>query len=416
MPASPTEPMIHLRQRDPQTFTGSPDTDVDDWLQNYERVSKHNRWDETIKLANVVFFLSDTALRWFENNEETLTSWDAFKEAATNTFGHADTRRQQAKERLSRRYQLSSETSTAYIADVLRLCTRSDPDMTETDKVSHLLKGISENLFSVVGPKSPATVHDFISECKTQEDLRGRRVFQPSFQRLPEVSTPTSIDPSLAEYVRDVVRHEVHKLWTQFGPPPALSQPASSTFPRGDIQGLQSLIQDELRTAPTNPPEIYSPAPLCALQHCPPIPPRRSQLPTYSGPTPWRQRSTRHELNTWRTDDNRPVCFYCHTPGHVIRYCHRRFLAESSRPFRLTDDTASQPSASARHYEPQRFNNVPPTPPSGTLQYDSRRSRSPTNTFNQPSRRPIRSPSPYPVRRRSVSPLDTPATSRDPLN
>lgn len=98
-----------------------------------------------------------------------------------------DMRCQQAKEQLSRRYQICSETSIAYIADVIHLCTRAGLDMTNMNKVNHLLKSISESRFSAVGHKCTATIHDFTSECITQEDLRGRRMFQSSFQRLPEV-------------------------------------------------------------------------------------------------------------------------------------------------------------------------------------------------------------------------------------
>ncbi|UYV60544.1 K02A2.6-like, partial [Cordylochernes scorpioides] len=36
-------------------------------------VAKFNRWDDTMCLANAVFFLEETALKWFENNEETHT-------------------------------------------------------------------------------------------------------------------------------------------------------------------------------------------------------------------------------------------------------------------------------------------------------------------------------------------------------
>ncbi|GFS78060.1 CCHC-type domain-containing protein [Trichonephila clavipes] len=30
------------------------------------------------------------------------------------------------------------------------------------------------------------------------------------------------------------------------------------------------------------------------------------------------------KTDVWRTADNRPVCFYCGRPGHVMRYCRER--------------------------------------------------------------------------------------------
>lgn len=159
-PSSQHSPSV--RPRDPQEFSGTPETDVTDWLKHYERVSAHNRWDDTIKLANVVFFLKDTALHWFENHEEEITSWESFVSAVQDNFGQTDARRQQAHGRLEHRIQTTTESSTTYIQDVLRLCARVDPNMPEADKVGHLFKGIAENLFCVIASKAPSTVKNFI--------------------------------------------------------------------------------------------------------------------------------------------------------------------------------------------------------------------------------------------------------------
>ncbi|UYV66900.1 hypothetical protein LAZ67_4003266 [Cordylochernes scorpioides] len=51
------------RQRDPSTFSGDGNINPGQWLKEYERVSKYNRWDETMRLANVVFYLNGTAGR-----------------------------------------------------------------------------------------------------------------------------------------------------------------------------------------------------------------------------------------------------------------------------------------------------------------------------------------------------------------
>ncbi|UYV72273.1 hypothetical protein LAZ67_9002423 [Cordylochernes scorpioides] len=56
------------------------------WLNGYERVAKHNQWDETLCLANVYFYLTVTALKWFENNEESILTWTEFMSQLENIF------------------------------------------------------------------------------------------------------------------------------------------------------------------------------------------------------------------------------------------------------------------------------------------------------------------------------------------
>ncbi|KAG0440654.1 hypothetical protein HPB47_016232, partial [Ixodes persulcatus] len=53
-----------------------------------------------------------------------------------------------AKRRLNARFQQSNESFTAYIEDVLTLCRRSNPNMTEAERIRHLLKGIAEQRIS----------------------------------------------------------------------------------------------------------------------------------------------------------------------------------------------------------------------------------------------------------------------------
>ncbi|KAG0417225.1 hypothetical protein HPB47_005784, partial [Ixodes persulcatus] len=77
----------------------------------------------------------------YDNHEEDFLSWDGFKAAFSEVFGKLESRRQRAQDKLARRYQAVSESSTGYIEDVIRLCSRADPAMTEEDKIRHIFKG-----------------------------------------------------------------------------------------------------------------------------------------------------------------------------------------------------------------------------------------------------------------------------------
>lgn len=402
-PRAPTVTIKH-RQWDPELFTGNAESDVEDWLKSYERVSQHNGWDDSFKLANVVFFLKDTALRWYDNHEEGINSWDGFKTSFADAFGQPEHRKQRAQDQLLHRYQSTTESSTAYIEDVLRLCHRVDPQMSENDKIRHLFKGLSQELFSIVAPRSPNTVADLVSECRKYEELDNARILKRPFERLPEVSSGVHADTSLSSLIRTIIREELRFFLGQQRPTPPVLQPP------GQTHDIASTVRDELR-AVLEPlgktPSVYVPAappptPLCAYQ-------------AFTAPptaTPWQAQQTRRRADIWRTDDNRPVCFYCHTPGHILRYCRRRMGDTNRSPPRnqyqgnngdnsysyntyRSDNLASRPFATPYGLPSSNIN-------AGRAPYD-RRSPSPVTPAEARRRR---SPSPYPARRRSISPFN----------
>ncbi|CAN8032927.1 unnamed protein product [Ixodes persulcatus] len=394
---APAPPTVKNRQRDPPVFSGAPEADVNDWLKSYDRASQHNRWDDSFKLANVVFFLKDTALQWFDNHEDEIDSWEAFQTAFAEVFGKPESRKQQAKDKLARRYQSPTESSTAYIEDVLRLCRRVDNEMTEEDKIRHLFKGLSHDLFTVVAPKSPPTVQQLISECKRHEELQSARIMKRPFERLPEVCTSNATPSELPELIRQIIRQE---LQAYLAP---LHAPDVAVHQRMETPSVQKVVQDELRAALNQiqvVPPIYAPTtqpstPLCPMVH---DIQSRYRTPFFDrAQPPYRPYGQRRRTDIWRTDDQRPVCFYCHAAGHIARYCRRR----------MTDNASYRVPASFSRYS----RNLDASPPSEAFLSDARH---PTDAAEASDTRRRRSPSPYPTRRRSLSPFNRAAVASTP--
>ncbi|UYV79925.1 hypothetical protein LAZ67_18001108 [Cordylochernes scorpioides] len=101
---------------------GDENQDAQKWLKDYRRVAKYNRWDDSMCLANAVFFLAGTACQWYENNEDILTSWEGFQQALGETFAQREEVMKKAESLLKSRAQQVKESSEAYIQDVLYLC------------------------------------------------------------------------------------------------------------------------------------------------------------------------------------------------------------------------------------------------------------------------------------------------------
>lgn len=86
----------------------------------------HNWWDDTVKRGNV-FFLKDRAVRWFENHEKVITSWETFITAVQDKMGPADTRRHKTDDCSANLIQAVAESSTAYMQDVFACLWLNEP-------------------------------------------------------------------------------------------------------------------------------------------------------------------------------------------------------------------------------------------------------------------------------------------------
>lgn len=198
--------------KEPRTFAGQPN-DVEEWLNHYKRVSQYNKWNAASQLMNVVFYLTDIALVWYENHEEILTTSDRFVEEIKKCFSTSAVKKKRAEQTLSQRAQLAGETCTTYTEEILKLCWQVNVDMSEEDKVGHLLKGIAEDVYNfLISREDLTSVSDVIRHCHTFEALKQRRI-TPKFGRLANVTTVASIDATptvgLCATIREIVREEL---------------------------------------------------------------------------------------------------------------------------------------------------------------------------------------------------------------
>lgn len=385
-PGSPSPFIVVSHPRDPGDFTGTDDIDVEDWLRRFERVSAHNRWDDTLKLANGALCLKQTAEKWFETNEARLTSWDLFKEELRKVFGKPVGRQLAAKQELSTRAQTSTECYVTYIHDVLALCSKVDPDMSETDKVGHILKGIADDAFHLLICKDCATVDSIIHECRRFEQAKGRRIAH-QFARLPHTAAtsscadlhlpapvprkPDPVAPS-ADITR-IVRREIEAMV----PTPTLPY-ADDHCPPPTIAAIQAVVRDEIASMGLHQ--------VCSIGHPHPSFPQQLWPTTHrSPPAPFGNR--RRNPAEWRTPDDRPICFNCSRIGHIARYCRNRWTPTAPNP---------SPHYGSRSfsygYTPEAQRRPSPTSDTQHLNADpvpTRFNRSPS-----PQRRQSRSPQP----------------------
>lgn len=373
-PAPPVAPtyIVLPPARDPGVFSGQDGVDVDKWLNLYERISAGYRWDPTLMLANVLFYLDGPPRVWFETHEAEITSWDSFKEKIRDLFGDSTGRQLAARNELATRAQTSSESYVSYIQDVIALCRQVDEHMSESERVSHVLKGIADDAFNLLVYTNVDTVDTIIKECRRFEHAKSRRITQ-KFTRLPNTAATSSCDavrlPPTCDHVTRIVRREIEAAC-----PAPIQPPVFTTHASDPSQPSVSLIQAVVRQEFAN---------LGLPSACPLT--RPDARPYSSGPTRRSYTSPGSFRNPaeWRTPDDQPICFSCHQAGHIARYCRRRWTYVSRQ-------TSMYPTPFRR-------------PAAGSPTYYSSSSHEPLpSDATAPVRRFSRSPSPQ--RRQSRSP------------
>lgn len=341
-PQSPT-PVMLQQPRVPPTFHGYAAEDPEEWLDQFERVATINRWDEEMKLRYVYFSLDGPAKTWYENHETTLTTWEFLKNELLRTFTSI-MRKERAQLLLESRTQQPNETLNVYVEEMKRLFRRADQDMTEDKKVGYLMRGVKESLFAGLIRNPPKTVAEFTEEAHTIErtlDARTRQYNRP-FQLSSLYSEPirgglTTND--LREAIREVVKEELRRLL-----PPTPQPPQGAS--------LLDIVRDEVQQAlgsssATTRTEAEAMTYAAAVNTRPPRrnepSPRRyaaapsSRPPLHAHPE-YERRPSQRKCDTWRTPDDRPLCFHCGEAGHILRHCpYRRmglhgFSSQAPRP------------------------------------------------------------------------------------
>lgn len=402
---APTTPVPTPRQRDPPTFSGSTGQDIEDWLSSFERVGTYNRWDDATKLANVAFYLEDLAKTWFQNHETEFTTWSGFRDRLSELFGKPTVRKANAVRKLSTRYQLPGESYAAYIEDVLTLCGRADPGMSEHDKITNITKGIAEEAFQYLLLKDPVTVTDVIHACTTLQEKRNTRLPQASVSDFSAMLRQPDAD-TLRCLIRELIREEIAN--------GALRSPSDNAVretlgPDTHVHAVHALVREEVAAAlrPEAPPPAR-PTYADILRATPPVPPvplssswlTSQHLPPAQTLAPlYPQPDNSYSPSIIRRRETR-TCFHCGIQGHIARFCRRRRQefaaappyfgsyprdAPSQRAGQRRNDEYTGHYATDRHY----IHGSSPSAPPRRRSVSPYRGRSPTrNSFR------ARTPSP----------------------
>ncbi|GFU01220.1 CCHC-type domain-containing protein [Trichonephila clavipes] len=191
------------------------------------------------------------------------------------------------------------------------LCQEVNPLMREDEKVSHLMKGVAEDIYQALLTRE---INDTASFIKAVQLYRRYEAEE-----------------------KDIVQDEVERVLAP------VSAKSTETRPRPTYAAVTRKYRAPVQKFPPEP----------------------------------------RKTDVWRTADNRPVCFHCGRPGHVMRYCGERKAVFDN--LETTDGTSTTLALKKKYADQTLLAVLRPSPTRG---------RSPIRRY--------RSPSPY--RRSSQSP------------
>ncbi|KAG0423636.1 hypothetical protein HPB47_000596 [Ixodes persulcatus] len=394
-PASSSIIYLPVTPRTPTTFNGEAHEDIEDWLQHYERVARHNEWTAEQRLQNQYFSLEGTSRHWFENHEASFTTWDG--RSLTTTV--ASEQRTFSKQGC----RAPTKAVTSFVEDVMRLCARVYPEAAEEKKLRVLMRGVKAETFGGLVRNPPTTVDGFVAEATNIERALSARASH--YHRLAGMPAPPTVAScrldqdtagvdGLRQIVRDIVREELRKML------PAADRPSSISLAEVVREEVHRAFQPEVpinTTTPEEPTLSYA-----AMARRPPqanrqatAPPRRDPpMPQYPRRQEEQVQDVRPEqpspkkTDVWRTANRRPLCYHCGEADHIYRSCPYRRLG--LRGFHPNDP---HPRYGERPRDIEEYlRRSPSSVPS--LRRESR----------SPSPRRSASPAPRP-RRESLSPL-----------
>ncbi|CAF1131542.1 unnamed protein product [Didymodactylos carnosus] len=177
----------------PKTFSGRDN--VSNWIADIEQKFITAKWPDHLRLEYISQFLTNEAKQWYKEQKNNITTWPQFKIEIKNAYT-STYEVNLAFQRLKNYKQTSSQSIKQYYADIIKLCTDADPQMSEQTKLQHLIANLKPSVKIKIIEKNPKTTSDFLKLAKNIEDLETLISRDPDLNNLDPNNLITTSAPS----------------------------------------------------------------------------------------------------------------------------------------------------------------------------------------------------------------------------
>jgi len=178
--ASSIPPMQYVVNIDPlqqmkdfvKPFFGNPEDDVSKWLaiinHFFDIIRLPGNKDE-LCFQYAPAILKTYAYRWWTENKSFIGDWSCFKQMFTEQFGEKN--EYLLEQQLNQRKQQSNEPVIKYYYDLMELCHKCDPTMSDKQKVRKLILGLRLSLYQEAIKDDYSTPKAFLIKVQHLENL-----------------------------------------------------------------------------------------------------------------------------------------------------------------------------------------------------------------------------------------------------
>lgn len=156
-----------------KVFHGNSDEDVYKWLESivhYFNVAQFPGNQERLYLQYAPAFLKSYAYEWWKENKLDEWNWEMFKSTIIEQFGK--TNEYLIGRQLDQRKQQYNESVIKYYYDVLELCNKYDPTMSNKQKIYKLTNGLQLSLYQEAIKMTYTTPIEFLTKVQQIENIQ----------------------------------------------------------------------------------------------------------------------------------------------------------------------------------------------------------------------------------------------------
>lgn len=282
----------------PRVFTGDGTQDAYNHLRRFEALSDGNSWlNDAQKIRHFGAYLDDTAGSWWdlEGFDPLTNTWAEVKDSFLKAF---DTGLPLSLDlKLQKRKMEENEPPIKYYRNVLDLCNRIDKNMSESNKLKELMKGLQPDTAQLVFMLNPTDCKDFWDKLQlvTQSKTFANNSVRIGDKTVGLVEGDKTNDKPLLDIVKALIS-EMSTLKDEMRRERERSLKNEINYPEL-CRHMARFLDGRFR-------------------------PYQDPMTQNNGNRQnWTQRDNGRLGNFNRTTDARPVCYKCNRAGHIARFC-----------------------------------------------------------------------------------------------